>query len=91
MEEATYKYFFILLFQDANESSPGGSGIDSKDVVELKQEVSELKGKMSEMEKKFKILLKQLHDEVDKSKKERADQQIEIDRLKREVHLLHDS
>lgn len=46
---------------------------------------------MNEMEKKFKILLNQLHDEVDKSKKERANQQIEIDRLKRQVDLLHDS
>ena len=78
------------MFQDVNDSS-GGSGVDSKEVVELKEEVNELKAKMSEMEKKFKKLLSQLNDEVDTSKKERASQQIEIDRLKRQVDLLHDS
>ena len=45
---------------------------------------------MAEMEKKFKRLLTQLHDEVDKSQTERAQQKIVIDRLKRQVDLLHD-
>ena len=63
---------------------------DSKEVSELKQEVNELKNKIADMEKKFKKLLNQVHDAVDKSKAENAEQKIEIDRLKRQVDLLHD-
>lgn len=66
----------------------GAGGVDSKEVEELKSQVSELQDKMSDMEKKFKKLFNQVQDELDSSRKERMNQQIEIDRLKRQIELI---
>jgi len=42
------------------------------------------------MERRFKKLSKQVQDDLDASRVERSKQQIEIDRLKRQVDLLSD-
>lgn len=57
-------------------------------MTELQTQVTELQQKMNEMEKKFKILFKQVQDELDTERKHRMNQQVEIDRLKRQLEVL---
>lgn len=61
---------------------------NSKEVDQLKSQVNDIQNRMNEMEKKFKKLMLQVTDDLDNERKIRLNQQVEIDRLKKQLDIL---
>ncbi|XP_065650078.1 SH3 domain-containing kinase-binding protein 1 isoform X1 [Hydra vulgaris] len=65
--------------------------IDSSDDINgLKSQVIALTEKLTDMEKRFKLFISQVTEDLDNERKIRLNQQVEIDRLKKQMALLTD-
>jgi len=60
----------------------------AKEIASLKSQVSGLETKMAEMEKRFKKLLLGVTDDLESERKQRLNQQVEIDSLRKKLDIL---
>ena len=64
---------------------------NADDINGLKSQITLLADKMADMEKRFKLTISQVTDDLDNERKIRLNQQVEIDRLKKQLALLTDN
>ncbi|XP_047127425.1 SH3 domain-containing kinase-binding protein 1 isoform X2 [Hydra vulgaris] len=63
---------------------------NTDDINGLKSQIITLTEKLTDMEKRFKLLISQVTEDLDNERKIRLNQQVEIDRLKKQMALLTD-
>ena len=78
----------VAIVKKEASSAAAAAEAANKAADNLKKDITDLQDKMADMEKRFMKHIKVLTDDLDNERKERANLQIEIDRLKKKVEIL---